>query len=66
MKAIKVPSHEELIRLSFSYKNKNQQNPMPVLFTQIKTEIYFSFKNDDKEKLLSSVDTILGFQTENK
>ena len=39
---------------------------MLVLFTQIKTEIYFSFKNDDKEKLLSSVDTILGFQTENK
>ena len=65
MKAIKVPSHEELIRLSFSY-NKKQQNPMLVLFTQIKTEIYFSFKNDDKEKLWSSVDTILGFQTENK
>lgn len=66
MKAIKVPSHEELIRLSFYYKNKNQWNPMPGLFTLIKTEkIFFHLKTMTRKKLLSSVDTISGFQTEN-
>ena len=64
MKAIKVPSHEELIRLSFSYKNPAESNACSV-HTDQNRKILFSFKNDDKEKILSSVDTILGFKTEN-